>query len=252
MVPFQLQYELNRRQRLVPHLVIWFPYSAVYLGAAAMALFASVRFSPWHLLLFVLALWLLRGFLVGLLDVALNPIRRMDVVVEENGLGYLDGGERWYIFLDGILNVGMICRDTWTVYHYNGTVINIPAAAITRPQIDYLLSAAQRAQTRRGQENQAVPSSSVMRPRGLWESIYTGSFGVLAGVFSVPLLWGLATAALAHLVPASRLLDGSVMGMTILADGALACLLFRRARVLALTFALGAVVIGGALLYLTI
>jgi hypothetical protein len=84
------------------------------------------------------------GFHHRRIDVIVHPVRQMDIVVEQNSLGFLAGDQRWSIHLGGILKIGRICSDTWTVYHYNGTVINIPVSAITQDQVDHLVAARQR------------------------------------------------------------------------------------------------------------
>src|SRR4051794_12426201 len=112
--PFHLRYTLSRGQRLVPHVRIWGVASTLYvvvlfaffgteavvsawsLSAAGLAVFGGLA-------LFVFVLF--RGLFVGLLDVLLVPMRRMDVVVEEGAAGILVGAERWYLFLDGITDL---------------------------------------------------------------------------------------------------------------------------------------------------
>jgi hypothetical protein len=143
-LPFQLQYSLSRRQRLVPHLVVWAPYlPAVGLMLLVVCLL-TVYVSPWWALLSLWWLWLARGLIAGLVDVAFHSLRHMDVVIQENGLGFLRGNERWWIFLDGIINFGQLIEDTWTLQHYNGVVIHIPTDAITPEQVEFLQAAAAR------------------------------------------------------------------------------------------------------------
>ncbi|MCY1075935.1 hypothetical protein [Archangium lansingense] len=143
-LPFQLQYSLSRRQRLIPHLVIWAPYLPAVGFLSIVVYLLTVQVSPWWALLSLWCLWLVRGFMVGLTDVALRPLRHMDVVIQERGLGFLRGNERWWIFLDGIINFGQIIEDTWTLQHYNGVVIHIPVDAITPEQVEFLQAAAAR------------------------------------------------------------------------------------------------------------
>lgn len=142
----ELEYSLTRRQRLIPHLVIWLPYMPFMAGSLVAAFFLAS--SVWFVLMAMVALWFTRGFFVGLADIIICSERHADIVIEENGLGYLAGGERWYILLEGIINIGKICSDVWTVYHHNGTVINIPDSAITPEQLDLLQSLVQRARAR--------------------------------------------------------------------------------------------------------
>lgn len=140
-LPFQLKYSLSRRQRLVPHLAIWAPYLPAVGLLLGVVCLLTVYVSPWWALLSLGWLWLARGFIAGLADVALRPLRHMDVEIQEKALGFLGGNERWWIFLDGIIDFGQIIEDTWTLRHYNGTVIHIPTDAITPAQVEYLQAA---------------------------------------------------------------------------------------------------------------
>jgi hypothetical protein len=74
----------------------------------------------------------------------------MDIVVEENGLGFLAGGERWWLFLDGIISISRYEKDTWTIYHWNGSVINVTASVISPDQLAHLRAAAERGKTPEG------------------------------------------------------------------------------------------------------
>jgi hypothetical protein len=95
--------------------------------------------------------WVLsRGLFVGLLDVALVANREMDVVVEENVAGVLLGAERWYLFLDGFIDMRKYREDTWTLQHFNGCVLHIAASAITEDQLAHFRSAMARGRTPEG------------------------------------------------------------------------------------------------------
>ena len=69
---------------------------------------------------------------------------------QQNALGYLAGGERWYLFLDGIIDITKYRKDIWTIQHWNGSVVNVLASAITDDQIEYLRAAAERGRTPEG------------------------------------------------------------------------------------------------------
>jgi hypothetical protein len=58
------------------------------------------------------------------------PVRPLDIVVEENALGFIAGGERRYLFLDGIIDITKYLNDVWTIQHWNGMVVNVPASQI--------------------------------------------------------------------------------------------------------------------------
>jgi hypothetical protein len=152
-VPFSLCYDLSRRQRLIPHLRIWqplIPLILVVLVGSAPAL--AWR---WWCVLFPLGwVWLFRGFFVGLADVLLRPVVHMDLRVEENGLGFLAGGERWWLFLDGLVSIQELTPGVWTLQHWHGSVVHIPAAVITDDQLAHLRAAMERG--RRPEQVQAV------------------------------------------------------------------------------------------------
>jgi hypothetical protein len=65
----------------------------------------------------------------------------MDVQVEENGVGLLIGKDRWWLFKDGFLSIKQLTNGVWTLEHWNGNVIHIPAAAITEAQLSYFRAA---------------------------------------------------------------------------------------------------------------
>jgi hypothetical protein len=62
----------------------------------------------------------------------------MDIIIEENGLGFLARGERFWIFLDGVRHIRKSSKDLWTICHHNGTVINIPVSAIGEKYIEHM------------------------------------------------------------------------------------------------------------------
>lgn len=91
-----------------------------------------------------------------------------------------------------------------------------------------------------------------LSPGDLGGSLKIGMGGVLAGVLSVPLIWGLLGEALGHFVRVSLAFDLGLFGIAMLADAALTWFLFRLSRVLAVTFVVGAVVIAVPLVWLGI
>ena len=103
----------------------------------------------WFLALIPLGL-MLRGFFIGLLDVVVNPTREMDIIVQGNSLGFLAGGERWWVILDGIIRITQFQPGTWTILHWNGTVINVPSAIVTDDQLQYLQTGSKRGRMKAG------------------------------------------------------------------------------------------------------
>jgi hypothetical protein len=147
-LPFRLQYELNRRQRFVPHMKIWMPYGPMLLIMLGGTFAGVIEISWWYLPLFLFALWYVfwyaPGFILGLIDVTVWRKRPMDVIVNENAIGILVGEDRLWMSLDGILRIDKLSKDTWTIYHNNGTIISIPAAIITDEQIGFMKYVAER------------------------------------------------------------------------------------------------------------
>jgi len=155
-VLFHLRYTLNRRQRLVPHLRIWTP-TAVILVATLFVFFlleaylSSIVFGFFAFLLLIV----FRRMFRGILDVIFVPVRRMDVTFETGADGAVAAGilitsERWYLFLDGITDIQRLQKDTWTLQHFNGTVLHISALAITDDQIRFIRSVPERGRTPEG------------------------------------------------------------------------------------------------------
>jgi hypothetical protein len=149
-IPFHLRYQLSRSQRLIPHLAIWGPLSLIIPASVCGVIFFAVTKSYWWLLLLPLVLLQFRGLFIGLLDVVLHPVRDMDITIEENTLSFLAGGEHWHLFLDGVTNITKYRKDVWTIQHWNGSVIHLPASEITDDHIAHIKAAAERGKTPEG------------------------------------------------------------------------------------------------------
>lgn len=148
-LPFQIRYQLNRRQRLIPHLRLWGPHGLLaVLGLAG--LLVGLSFSWWAVVPLLGWLWFYGNFFRGLLDVLLRSRALMDLEIQENGLGFLAGGERWWLFLDGFTSIEQQTPGVWTLLHHNGCVVNIPVDAITAEQLEHIRAAAARGQTPEG------------------------------------------------------------------------------------------------------
>jgi hypothetical protein len=158
-VPFELRYRLSRRHRLGPLLRIWGLAFTRFVVALFAFFWVQTAVSVWSwswqgLAVFgglALAVFVLhRGLFLGLLDVLLVPARRMDVRVEANGLGFLAGGERWWLVLDGLTGIDQLAAGVWTLRHWNGSVVHIPADAVTDAQLAHLRAAMERGRTPEG------------------------------------------------------------------------------------------------------
>lgn len=136
-LPFTLRYELTRRQRLIPHLKIWWPFAPFMITCSAGALLGVAYGSWWLLGALAFFLFLVRGFFVGLFDVIVVPRRPVDLVVERKGLGFLAGKERWFLMLDGLIGFDEFTPGVWTLRHWNGTVINIPGPLLDQEQVAF-------------------------------------------------------------------------------------------------------------------
>ena len=138
-VPFHLKYVLGRRQRLALHLNNWLPLLACTIALAATVSYFVVG-KWWLLLLLPLSFVVFPKFWLGILDVVFRGKREMDVMVDQNGIGFLRRGQRLWLFLDGISAVKR-CGSTWKISHHNGQTINIPADVITERQIGFIRQA---------------------------------------------------------------------------------------------------------------
>jgi len=161
-VPFHLRYTLSRRQRLLVLYDLWGWFAPLIAIPAWLFFVLRTGWSIWTLewagiaLFGVLALGvtcLYAGLFRGLVDLACVPMRQMDVRVEDNGAGaaagILLGGERWYLFLDGITSIQRL-GDVWSIQHHSGHVLWIAASAIADEQVDFLHDQMRRGQTPEG------------------------------------------------------------------------------------------------------
>src|SRR5262245_39228831 len=102
-VPFHLQYELSRRQRLIPLLRIWGPFAFIIPLCLVTFLYASISISWLFFLLIPICAWPFRNMLVGFIDVVFHRTVSMDLQVEQKGVGLLVGDDRCWLFLDGFV-----------------------------------------------------------------------------------------------------------------------------------------------------
>src|SRR5262249_10207589 len=147
------------RQRLVPHLRYWgmayVPFVVcLFLFFVVQTVVAPITQGIWGGAGFgavaVGLLLLLRGLFARLLHLLLVPRREVGHLLGREAAGILIGGERWYLFLDGITDIRKYRDDVWTIRHWNGIVLHIAAAAITEEQVDYLRTAMERGRTPEG------------------------------------------------------------------------------------------------------
>ena len=143
MEPFTLRYSLTRRQRLAVELVPWVPAIAGTIGFTTGAAFLVVTVSPWCFPLLLLPPVMYRSLVAFFFDLVVNGGRPTELSVDETEMELRAGGEVRRLPLDGVFQV-FRSGEVWTVLHLDGTVLTIPAGAMTPEQADYLRSFARR------------------------------------------------------------------------------------------------------------
>jgi hypothetical protein len=136
-LPFHLRFRLSRRQRLRVELPPWLPAIAATLGFGLGAAYAGLYASHWFLFLLLLPLVVYRGLFVFAFDLLVNGGSEVEIRADDADLVVASGGEVKSLPLEGVFQV-FRSDDTWTVLHLDGTVLTIPANAITSEQIEYL------------------------------------------------------------------------------------------------------------------
>ena len=128
-----LQYDLTRRQRWDVHLRAWLPALPQYLFVVALMVpliwWASQR-SPWFLLFSVAPLWVMRGLIAGIVNIAFVPAQHMDIIVNEHGLEFMAGKRRWWVHLDSVVRIDRFRDDLWSFGCYHGEMISVPVNLI--------------------------------------------------------------------------------------------------------------------------
>ena len=150
MEPFHLRFTLSRRQRLAVELPPWLPAVAGTIGFGLGALYAGLFASNWFLLLLILPPVMYRGLFAFAFDLVVRGGRAVEVVAGDTELEVRSAGLAQRLALAGIFQVYR-SDDTWTVLHLDGSVLTIPADAITSEQIEYLKSFARRAAAARAE-----------------------------------------------------------------------------------------------------
>lgn len=141
---FRLTFNLSRRQRLAVELPPWLPAVAGTIGFGLGALYAGLFASPWFLLLLLLPPTVYRGLFTFVFDIALNTDRAVELLADGAELEIRRAGEVKRIPLDGVFQVFRE-GDAWTVLHLDGTVLTIPADAISDDDIAFLRTFVRRA-----------------------------------------------------------------------------------------------------------
>jgi hypothetical protein len=157
VVTFELRYTLTRRQRFsalgigavlpVPFAVLLFAFFVwrAVASAATFDWFGLIGFGILALAVYVV----FRGPCFALVNI-LRRTQAMDIRVEANGLGVMVRGDRWWLFLDGLTGIEQRTPGLWTLTHWNGSIVHIPADVISPEQLDFLRTAMERGRTPEG------------------------------------------------------------------------------------------------------
>jgi len=148
VTPFQLHYTLTRRQRVANELLPWVPAIAGTLGFVTGIFYLAVSVSTWFLFMLIVPAILFRGLFALLLDLLMNQGNRVELAVEDSLLQIQTDRMKSSLPLNGIIQVFRSGK-VWTVLHYDGAVLTIPATAISSEQIDFLKSFARNAAAER-------------------------------------------------------------------------------------------------------
>ncbi len=139
MVPFRLRYALGRRDRFAVEFTPHMPAAAAALGFTSGIVYLAAVVSPWFAVLLAWPAYMTRNVLSFLAELLVVSARPVDVLVEADRMGLLVGTERVWLYLDGLIQVYRTDGGrTWTVLHFNGSVLLVPAGAITAEQVLFL------------------------------------------------------------------------------------------------------------------
>ena len=150
MAPFHLRFTLSRRQRLALELPPWLPAVAATTGFWIGSAYAGLYASPWFLFLLLLPVVVYRGLFALAFDLLVRGGRAVELCVDDTELRVASGGEVKSLPLGGLFQV-FRSGDAWTVLHIDGTVLTIPADAISAEQVAYLRTFAHRNPATRAQ-----------------------------------------------------------------------------------------------------
>jgi hypothetical protein len=139
---------MSRRQRVAAELFPWAPAIAGTLGFGIGLAVLAVDVSRWFLVLLIVPVILYRSLFSLLLDLAASAGRPVELVVEAGRLEVRSGRSISSLPLEGIIQV-FASGPAWTVLHMDGTVLTVPADAISDEQVEYLKSFARTAAAER-------------------------------------------------------------------------------------------------------
>jgi hypothetical protein len=150
MEPFHLRFTLSRRQRLAVELLPWLPAIAGTIGFSIGAVYLIVNVSRWCFPLLFLPVVVYRGLFAFAFGIVVHSGRPLELLVGDSEMELRTGSETKRLPLDGIFQV-FRSDDVWTVLHLDGSVLTIPASAMSAEQSEYLKSFARRATAARAE-----------------------------------------------------------------------------------------------------
>ena len=148
MAPFHLRFTLSRSERLANELTPWVPAIAGTLGFTIGLTVLAADASPWFLFLLLIPLALYRGLVALLLDVLMHSRQVVEISVDASDLRLQVGEKSSVLPLGGIIQV-FPSGNSWTILHFGGEALTIPADVISEAQIEYLKSFARSAAAER-------------------------------------------------------------------------------------------------------
>jgi hypothetical protein len=136
-----LAYELSRRQQLVAHLGTWlcyWPGALMLVAVAATAVILAVLTSPWFLLMLLLPPINnnLPRLIAGFVKPLVSGVQRMDVIIEEDRIGFLLGRDRLWLPLDEIVRIERF-GDVWAILGSDAG-IDIPVSAVDEKYVTHM------------------------------------------------------------------------------------------------------------------
>jgi len=149
--PVHISYELSRRQRLVAHLGTWlgdWPGFLLMLAVPAIVVTLAVLKSPWFLALLLLPPLMnnLPRFVAGLFVSLLCGSEHMDVVIEEDRIGYLIGQNRLWLPLQEIVRLKRF-GDVWAIVSHAANIY-IPISVVDEKYVAHMRAVSDKRQER--------------------------------------------------------------------------------------------------------
>ena len=141
MQAIHLRYELTRAQRFGPLMKVWAPHVLIYGSGLVISVLLAAIVSAWFLLAAGAIAIVTRGFLAGIIELLVVPVREMDVIVSDDGLTLIEGDTRLEVPPMAMLRVARFRDDVWTVQHRGGRLIHLPADQVPQAWVEQTAAA---------------------------------------------------------------------------------------------------------------